>query len=356
MSEIILKIRKKKSKVQLIQAQQILQQEMDKRATELQNEFESVTVADSETQHEIETERIVDEELEQMGALSDIDKKIEDEPEELKNIHNSEEAAHDLANNEDVLPKIQARNRTIYTEIYTIADNDKPIEIEIDRAKNNSIDMEIARQQIQDAYDKGFADCTEMASINAEAKIQEAYKWVRRIDQLMFELREHYSDAIDGFKNKLLDVAAVISEAIIDKEVKLDNNIILQQVKRAIEELDDDVIFKIHANPADIECLKTAQSSLTKNDAMFANTMLISDANVKQGGCILYTSAGTIDARINSQLEIIKQNITEFDREKRAEHSNSDYNDFDIIPDVSTPLTEYEEYISQQKAEDTSEL
>jgi hypothetical protein len=130
-------------------------------------------------------------------------------------------------------------------------------------------------------------------------------------------LRKHYSKQINDVREKILSIAAIMAEVIIEKEIDKDENIILQQVKKIIDELDEDVVFKIHINPEYADFLERIKSKLMNNDRSFADTIIVKDDTLEKGDCIFYTSSGMIDAKISSQLEKIKQEIIKLDSEEK---------------------------------------
>ena len=89
----------------------------------------------------------------------------------------------------------------------------------------------------------------------------------------------------------------------MEHEASSDSNIVIDQCRKAINSLSNETIFKIHLHPDNIEILKNAKSKLVIDTSRLDNVALIADEGIDKIGCVLETSAGTIDARIKTQLE-----------------------------------------------------
>lgn len=352
MNKIVLKVAKKRSKIQIVKAKEALEKENElkkENIVQLFRKYKDESIAEEE-------------EKELVSMLSDVEKKANSElitninlPEELKH----EEKKHKLfptdeeelqilfgktnlyedtieetrAIDEEIRVLAQAKEKPVFTEIYTISEDDDPVDISLEKIyKKQFVDKELLAKKTQEAYQKGFEDCRDMAQINAKTKINEAYKWVRRIDTLIVELRKHYSRQISDVREKILSISTIMAEVIIEKEIDKDRNIILQQVKKIIDELDEDIVFKIHIHPEYADFLEKIKSELINNDRSFADTIIVRDDTLEKGDCIFHTSGGMIDAKISSQLEKIKQEIIQLDNEARENNENIGIDD--AIPNV----------------------
>jgi flagellar assembly protein FliH len=110
-------------------------------------------------------------------------------------------------------------------------------------------------------------------------------------------------------EESIVTLAIMVAEKIIEQEITGNSEIVIRQVKKALESLDNETIFKIHIHPENIDVLEQAKSQLFTDAELRAKVQLIPDTSVDAGGCILETSAGTIDARIRSQLDKLSNQI-----------------------------------------------
>jgi len=343
MSTIILKVPQKKQKVKLIQSEKIL----NALILERQERYNKIFGFDEiKKQLEIEKEKLEIKQQQESDELEEFVATLEEEIDAYdfaRTIENCEVSKDDLLSDAglfennisiDVLNKnfiakdlenepeieiglpedrIVIPTQTIFTEIYSISNTTNTIETAeltpiIHSDTRSTIEVELAEKYIQNAYDSGYEDCREVANLNAQTKVNEAHKNVRRIDKLMLELRKHYANKLLKFNEVLIDLSCAIAEVIIENEVKKENNIVIKQIEKAINELNDDAVFSITVNPADAKILEDSKSALFSSKS-FAATVITTDENIQKGGCILKTSAGNIDATINTQLKKIREEI-----------------------------------------------
>lgn len=267
MSQIILKIPRRKRKIQIIRSQDLINKEFEK----------NMARHTPEPEPEPEPEPI-------------IDFMPEPEPE----------------------PEIELASRpTVFTEVFTISDSNQPIEISLKNIPEDSISLDIAVEQVQAAYDRGFDDGMEAARAALETTIAKQHDWIKRIDSVSDELRRHYTKEIHIFQDVLVDLAVMTAEHIISNAVAIDSNEVIAQARKAIAELNEDVVFKIIAHPDDVQILKEVKSTLVEDESVLKGTLISPDTNIQRGGCVLITSAGTIDARLDMQLKKIKTLLNE---------------------------------------------
>ena len=368
MNKIVLKIAKKRNTIKLVQSKEELNKIIEERNKNIlvktKSFLEEELLEQSLIQHdEKKIKKDVDKHAELKSELElleqELTKKnhIEDAPETSSHSYDLEKEVEQIS--KEVAPAffdvslkeildnkniehdpLIKKKHAVYTEVYTISDNDKPIEISVERAEDDKISVEEASNQIQAAYQKGFDDCQEMAQINAQTKVSAAYKWVHRVDKLIVDLRRHYERQLKELQNKSLDWIMLISEIIIEQEVKQDNNIILTQIRNALKEVGEDTVFSIRVNPEMLAFLEQAKTKITTNYQNLLGTEILADATLGYSDCILTTSVGNIEARLVQQLEILKHEILDMEKENLLNTEVSP--NIDTIPNVE-PLTALED-------------
>ena len=159
----------------------------------------------------------------------------------------------------------------------------------------------------------------EEASAIREAARQEGYKeGVEKADsdiqELKDKLSEFYNCKEEVFKEVsecILDIAVEIAQKIIKKEIQTDSAVTLEIIKGALEEInktENKITLKVL--PKDVEIVKDKIPEMISSDFYEASVMVVPDSTIKEGGVIIETSNGIIDAKIETQLEIIKKALT----------------------------------------------
>lgn len=201
--------------------------------------------------------------------------------------------------------------KTQFIHKFVLNDRSKPIQINLNKLPKPSISIEDAKIEVQSAYDHGFKDGQESTIAIYESEILHYKDRILSIEKVIENLKLNYLKEIRHFEQKLIDTAVTISEYVLQKEISTDNNSIINTVKRSLEELQDEKVFQILINPVDYIMLSKLKSKLFTNQSIAHSVEIIKDTQIEEGGAILVTSAGTIDARISSQLKKVKEILHE---------------------------------------------
>ena len=180
----------------------------------------------------------------------------------------------------------------------------------LNKVSSSKLHPKKLNELLQESYSKGYLDGQEEAKETLQYQIQSLQKWLQNFDSISQDLRSQYSKAVYYFEESLVLLAVMIAEHILEHEISESSDIVIEQTRKAITSAENDTIFKIHLYPDNIEILKNAKSTLASDSSKVENVVLVADKSVDQGGCILETSTGKIDARIKTQLEMLKKSLS----------------------------------------------
>lgn len=106
----------------------------------------------------------------------------------------------------------------------------------------------------------------------------------------------------------IMDISIEIARKIINKEVEADKEYIIPIIKGAVEEVnktENKITLKVM--PKDVEIVRDKVSDIFSGNYFEAKISVIPDNDIKDGGVIVETSNGLIDASIETQLAIIEK-------------------------------------------------
>lgn len=350
MGEVIVNIPKRKKNLQILKSENVLNDFLEQQKKKIKKMY---GVADfltppivytAEGLEGIELEELKDIELEKNNnkVILDIDlsKEKKDIATEVSSnliIETEKKSEPNITKIEDI--EIEDKyeypsDNAVFTEIYTVTNEKEPIKITNNIKNENLMDLEKFTEHMQTAYQNGYDDAKEIALLDAKHKIVEAHSYIRRIDNFMLELRKHYTEQINNAKDKIINIATTLAEVILEKEIEKDNNVIIQQIKKIMDEINNEKIFTIKINPADYDILVEAKSNLlnANNDAI----SFIKDDKIDKGSCVLHTAIGTIDATFSKQFSKLineLQNIEKNNMPSKEELIAS------AVPDI-TPISD----------------
>lgn len=225
--------------------------------------------------------------------------------------------------------KAKEKTQTKFYQEFVVSNENKLVQIDLSNLREDSIPLSIAKEQIQRAYEDGMDDGQISAMSTYKTEIAKYQDWVRRFDATAIELGEKQIESINKIEKTIIDLAILISEEILQKEIEKDENIVINQVRKAIESIRAESIFKIDINPEAYQLLKEVKSELIEEYQLNEDIKIHPNPTVPIGSCLLETSAGLIDARIKNQLGKIKSElIEEENRSIQTEEMQKELNEF----------------------------
>lgn len=157
----------------------------------------------------------------------------------------------------------------------------------------------------KEAYEKGFEQGHKDGLILEEKKLEEMSK---ELESLFIGLRDLKEQIYMESEGEILKVSLAIAKKIIGEEIRTNQNIISNSIRSALSLLTDKRRLKIVINPEDMEDVRKILpdiARITKGGQL----QLSEDKTIKRGGCILETGFGKINATIDDQIHILKEEL-----------------------------------------------
>ena len=111
---------------------------------------------------------------------------------------------------------------------------------------------------------------------------------------------------------EILNISVEIAKKIIKKELAQTPDVILESVTAILKGLSrEETTIMLRANPSQVDMLKNDVPEIAKQFGLEAKVMVIPDESVMEGGCIVTTTNGVVDATIETQLAIISEALRE---------------------------------------------
>jgi flagellar assembly protein FliH len=107
---------------------------------------------------------------------------------------------------------------------------------------------------------------------------------------------------IEDAEPELVRLALGIAERVLHQQIALDRGVVIEMAKVAIARLIERDTVTVRVNPADLERMREHRDELIAIGDI-RNLRVVEDQRVGRGGVVVDTEAGTIDARIATQLD-----------------------------------------------------
>ena len=93
-----------------------------------------------------------------------------------------------------------------------------------------------------------------------------------------------------------------IAKQVIKTEVAQNPEVVRQVIGNALRRINDKENVRIRVCPADAAAVKEMREELIEMMDGLRHLEILDDRRVGQGGCVIETNAGTIDAKIETQI------------------------------------------------------
>jgi len=140
-----------------------------------------------------------------------------------------------------------------------------------------------------------------------KAGLTKAEEDINSLKNAIVEFMGAKNQVYEEVSRDILEIALEIAQKIIKKEVQTSKDVFLNVVTEVLGELsasDTRVILKV--SPQDVEYARENISQILSDAQIECKILIAPDENVEEGGCVIQTNNGIIDANIKSQLEIVR--------------------------------------------------
>jgi flagellar assembly protein FliH len=120
-------------------------------------------------------------------------------------------------------------------------------------------------------------------------------------------------------RGEILRLALKVAEQILKSEISLNQAVCVNIVAEAISRVTDKDKVIIRVNKADADFVKMNKDRFSKHMGDIKNLIIQDDSRVEQGGCIIETDMGYIDATIATKLESITKALNKVSDEEQEE-------------------------------------
>ena len=152
----------------------------------------------------------------------------------------------------------------------------------------------------KEGFEAGFKELDEERATLAERVAELEADLERRVEEFWVEIEP-----------QLLKLAVDIARKIVCQEVSEHQEFVLNMVKVGLRQLRDRHEIRIRVNPADYEFVRGQKDEIASSCDGIRALEIIDDRRVDEGGCIIESSHGHLDARLETQFEEAERALLE---------------------------------------------
>ncbi len=161
-----------------------------------------------------------------------------------------------------------------------------------------------ARTGYADGYAEGLAAAAKDVEWERQAFSSDARRLTECIEAQAIQLWKDSEVQIISF---VLEVA----QKVIKDHTKVNQDAVMLVVRNALRRTVDSKRIIIRVNESDLEQVRSSRNDLLTLVDGIERLEIIEDRRVSQGGCVVESDSGTIDARVETQLAELRKAFTE---------------------------------------------
>ncbi|WP_342429540.1 FliH/SctL family protein [Neobacillus sp. FSL H8-0543] len=181
-------------------------------------------------------------------------------------------------------------------------------------------EKESLRLQLEDekrrGYEEGYQLGVEDGRQHALEQVQFQVKKAADILELAYQEKAAIIQEADPF---VIEMTVAIANKVLQQELKTDPDAILHIIKQRLAAVYETASISIGVAPEDFHFVQKQRQQLVAMDNGQVEIKVFPDYSIQQGGCIIRTSAGSVDARIDVQLTEIKKVLLAYQQEDTRE-------------------------------------
>ena len=220
-----------------------------------------------------------------------------------------------------------------------------------------------AEKAIKDAYTKGqqegFVKWEKASYEKARSEFDQQIRDIQeKLATVVRDIGESRKTLLNEAQRKVLDIAMIIAQKIINTEISLNPDIILSVIKKALSFIVDRQELVVRVSPDDLETVTQKKDFWTSIAERLDGVAVEPDNRIEKGGCIIESNTGVADARVTVQLKEVLEVIdatwenmmtsqtaedetgTQVNESENAENLDSESeNQPEVNPDTNSEIT-----------------
>lgn len=154
----------------------------------------------------------------------------------------------------------------------------------------------------ESAYTEEFKKGEKAGTESEKKRLQTIFD---TFDKAVTELGKLKEDLYFDVERGAVELALAIAEKVVFHEVSINKETLLGVLKGALEKVIDQEKIKIRINKSDLQFISESGYQISGLTDNIKNVIIEGDDTISRGGCVIETGFGSIDARIESQLQAV---------------------------------------------------
>lgn len=159
------------------------------------------------------------------------------------------------------------------------------------------------REECESARSQGYE---QGHKVGLEKGLDEARRVLRQFEKAIQDAVNQRIELLEESRQKILELVIQISRKVTCDGLQIDPDATLTMIDGVINQLVDRSRLRIKVHPSHLPLLEQNMDRFLSNSTTIKDLRFEADPRVREGGCFIETPTGDIDARLESQLEVIE--------------------------------------------------
>lgn len=172
-----------------------------------------------------------------------------------------------------------------------------------------------------EAFNEGFEEGRVQAEQTLKIKIDEMMSEASAVLKQAYIEKERIIQEAEPF---LVELSCAIAEKIIDRQLELKPDYSVELIKKSLSRKREQGVLTLCVSPSQFSFVQAAREELSLVIDSQAELQILPDASVQDRGCVIRSSFGSVDARIDTQLSEIKKELLRISRQTEERGMTND--------------------------------
>ncbi|MFH2050674.1 MAG: FliH/SctL family protein [bacterium] len=154
-------------------------------------------------------------------------------------------------------------------------------------------------RSFEDGHKKGYA-------AGLKEGLKKAEDVMNKFDSAINDAVSQRQQMLEESKQRLLELVIQISKKVTFDAIEINPEATLKMISGVVDSLLDRSRIKILVNPDHLTIVEQNINTYLKGSTAIKELAIVPDARIRYGGCFIETPNGDIDARLESQFEILE--------------------------------------------------
>ncbi len=175
-------------------------------------------------------------------------------------------------------------------------------------------------QKLAEAYKEGYAKGSEEGFNSGKAEVD---RLIDRMHVILAKTLDKRQDILNDTEQQIVELVLLMTRKVVKVISESQRNVLINNIVQALRKVKGRGDVTIRVNMADVKLTTEHTKDFMNAVESIKNITVAEDSTVDQGGCIVETDFGAIDARISSQLSELEQKILEIAPIKNVSRNNT---------------------------------